>query len=248
MRMKKLLTLVFLLGVSGAVTAQNVQLHYDFGRGLYDELEKTDDSYGRPELTTTVEMFRPDSFGSTYFFVDLDYASGVKSAYWEIAREFCFWQDSKWSWLSVHAEYNGGLSQAAGSFNDSWLAGLTYSGHSKDYSKTWLLSFMYKYIPGTDNEYGESRDHNFQITGVWGIQLAKGWATYSGFVDFWREHRAWQQTSHILLSEHQLWLNLNKIKNWEKINLSIGTEVEVSNNFVAKGFYVIPTLAAKWTF
>jgi hypothetical protein len=30
--------------------------------------------------------------------------------------------------------------------------------------------------------------------------------------------------------------------------MSIGSEVEVSNNFVAKGFYAIPTLAAKWTF
>lgn len=193
-------------------------------------------------------MFRPDSFGSTYFFVDVDYASGVKGAYLEIAREFCFWQHSKWSWLSVHLEYDGGISKAAGSFNNSWLGGLTYSGHSKDFTKTWSLSVMYKYIPGTVDAFGRSRDHNFQITGVWGITFAKGWATYSGFIDFWQESRAWQQTSHILLSEHQLWLNMNKIKNWDKVNLSIGTEVEFSNNFVGKGFYVIPTLAAKWTF
>ena len=38
------------------------------------------------------------------------------------------------------------------------------------------------------------------------------------------------------------------------VNLSLGTEVEISNNFVwnNKGknnkFYVIPTIAAKWTF
>lgn len=163
----------------------------------------------------------------------------------EVAREFCFWQDSKLDWLSVHVEYNGGISQAAGSFNNSWLGGLTYSGHSKDFTKTWSLSVMYKYIPGTVDHHGSKCEHNFQITGVWGIEFAKGWMTYSGFIDFWQESPAWQQTSHILISEHQLWFNMN---NWDKIHLSIGTEVEFSNNFVSNGFYVIPTLAAKWTF
>ena len=75
--MKKLLTLALLLMAAIGASAQNVQLHYDLGRGLYNELDKTADSYGRPTLTTTVEMFRPDSFGSTFFFIDLDYSSGV---------------------------------------------------------------------------------------------------------------------------------------------------------------------------
>lgn len=246
--MKKLLLLVCFVAVGSTAVAQNIQFHYDFGRGMYDELGKSEGYYGRPQLTTTIEMFRPDTYGSTFFFVDIDYATGVKGAYWEIAREFCFWQQSKWDWLSVHLEYNGGMSKSAGSFNDAWLAGATYSGHSADFSKTWSLSLLYKYIPGTVNADGNKREHNFQITGVWGINFAKGWATYSGFVDFWRECRAWQDTSYILLSEQQLWLNLNKIKGWEKINLSVGTEVELSNNFVDKGFYAIPTLAAKWTF
>ena len=246
--MKKLLTLALFLLVAVGASAQNVQLHYDLGRGLYDELGKTADSYGRPALTTTVEMFRPDSFGSTFFFIDLDYSTGVKGAYWEIARELCFWQDSKMSWLSAHVEYNGGMSNAAGSFNNSWLAGATYSDHSKDFSKTWSISLMYKYIPHTVSAAGSSEEHNFQITGVWGINFAKGWCTFSGFIDFWREHRAWQGTSHILLAEPQFWVNLNKIKGCDNFNMSIGSEVEVSNNFVAKGFYAIPTLAAKWTF
>lgn len=247
--MKKLFTLALLLVTCSVVMAQNIQLHYDLGHNIYKELGKVDDTnYGRPALTTTIEMFRPDSFGSTFFFVDMDYARGVKGAYLEIARELCFWQDSALDWLSVHVEYDGGMSKAAGSFNNSWLGGLTYSGHSKDFTKTWSLSVMYKYIPGTVNHHGNASEHNFQITGVWGITFLKGWATYSGFMDFWRESRAWQQTSHILLTEHQLWVNLNKIKSLDNINLSIGTEVEFSNNFVAKGFYVIPTLAAKWTF
>ena len=246
--MKKLLLIAALIAFNLTAMAQNIQFHYDFGRSVYSELDKTEQSLGRPTLTTTVEMFRPDSYGSTFFFVDMDYSTGVKGAYWEISRELCFWQQSKWNWLSVHVEYDGGMNSTAGSFNDSWLLGGTYSGHSADFNKTWSLSLMYKYIPNTLDTKGEKCEHNFQITGVWGINFAQGWGTYSGFVDFWREHRAWQDTEYIFLSEQQLWLNLNKMEGWDKINLSIGTEVEFSNNFVDKGFYAIPTLAAKWTF
>lgn len=213
--------------------AQNIQLLYDTGRNC---------------ATSTVEMFRPDSFGSTYFFVDLDYTPKVSGAYWEISRELNFWQDRKLSWLSVHVEYNGGLNTAAGSFNNAWLGGLTYSGHSEDFSKTWSLSAMYKAIPGTVNAAGRKQVHNFQITGVWGISMANGWCDFSGFVDFWREARPWQGTQFILLAEPQLWFNLDKFKGMEKVHLSIGGEVELSNNFAAKGFRALPALGLKWTF
>ena len=240
--MKKIFISLILILLCSFTVAQNVQIHYDFGRNLYKELD------ARPTITTTVEMFRPDNYGSTFFFVDMDYKSGVSCAYWEIARELCFWQESKWNWLSVHVEYNGGCSVGAGSFNDSWLGGLTYSGHSKDFSKTWSLSAMYKCIPGTRNNKGKLDVHNFQLTGVWGIEFGNGWFSNSGFVDFWREHRAWQNTEYIFLSEIQFWVNLNKMESMKNSNLSVGTEIEISNNFVDKGFYAIPTLAAKWTF
>lgn len=132
--------------------AQNIQVQYDFERKC---------------VTSTVEMFRPDSFGSTYFFVDMDYTPRTTDAYWEISRELCFWQNSKMSWLSLHLEFDGGLSNTV-SFNNSWLAGLTYSGHSKDFTKTWSVSAMYKLIPGTKNAAGKAQIHNFQVTGVWG--------------------------------------------------------------------------------
>jgi hypothetical protein len=140
------------------------------------------------------------------------------------------------------------MSSEAGSFNNSWLAGLTYSGHSEDWSKTWSLSAMYKYIPGTVDTKGKKQVHNFQLTGVWNLDFFNHWISFNGFADFWREHRAWQGTEFIFLAEPQLWVNLKNIKGWEKINLSLGTEVEISNNFVEEGFEVMPTLAAKWTF
>lgn len=213
--------------------AQNIQLHYDLGRNA---------------LTSTIEMFRPDAGGSTYFFVDMDYTPKASGAYFEISRELCFWQDTDLDWLSAHVEFNGGLNTAAGSFNNAWLAGATYSGHSDDFSKTWSLTAAYKAIPGTRDILGKCQMHNFQITGVWGIDFAGGWCTFSGFFDFWREVRAWQGTEFIFMSEPQFWVNLNNIKGWEDINLSVGGEVELSANFVAKGFHAMPTIGAKWTF
>lgn len=212
---------------------QNIQLHYDFGRNC---------------ATSTVEMFRPDAAGSTYFFVDMDYTPKAAGAYFEISREFCFWQDSRLNWLSAHIEYNGGLSTEAGSFNNAWLAGATYSGHNKDYSMTWSLTAAYKAIPGTIGLNGAKQPHSFQITGVWNLDFLNHWISFNGFFDFWREPRPWQGTDFIFCSEPQLWVNLRNIKGWEKINLSVGTEVELSANFVDKGFHAIPTVGAKWTF
>lgn len=231
--MKKIFTAAVILISAAAANAQNIQMHYDFERGC---------------VTTTVEMFRPDGAGSTYFFVDMDYTPKVSGAYFEISRELCFWQDTDMNWLSAHVEYNGGLNTAAGSFNNAWLAGVTYSGHSADFSKTWSLTAAYKAIPGTIGLDGNRQPHNFQITGVWNLDFFDHWISFNGFFDVWKEARPWQGTEFIFMSEPQLWVNLNKVKGWENINLSLGAEVELSANFVAKGLHALPTIGAKWTF
>lgn len=227
------ISLLFLTVIQTVSYGQNIQLHYDAGR---------------QSMTSTIEMFRADNCGSTFFFVDLDYNPKVSGAYWEISRELCFWQDSRMAWLSAHVEYNGGLDSKNGSYNNSWLGGLTWSGHSKDWSKTWSLSMMYKAIPGTVDALGRNQVHNFQITGVWNLDFFNHWLSFNGFADFWREMRPWQGTEFIFLAEPQLWVNLRNIKGWEKVNLSLGTEVELSSNFVGKGFHAMPTIGAKWTF
>lgn len=219
--------------VSFGTFAQNIQLHYDFGRNA---------------VTSTVEMFRPDAGGSTYFFIDFDYTPRVSGAYWEISRELCFWKESSMDWLSIHLEYNGGLNNVAGSFNSSYLGGLTYSGHSNDWSKTWSLSAMYMATPGLKDFSGKCQMHNFQVTGVWNLSFLNEWISVDGFASFWREVRDWQDTEFCFITEPQLWVNLKNIKGWENINLSVGTEMEVSCNFVEKGFRLMPTLATKWTF
>ena len=141
----KRISLFFLLAMlmsSMIVNAQNIQLHKDFGHALYDELS------GRPSMTATLEMFKPDKLGSTFTFVDLDFQSdGMAGAYWEIFREFNLTKNRQWA---VHVEYNGGLSSdeelwTANRFQHAILLGGAWNWASKDFSKTFSVQLMYKY-------------------------------------------------------------------------------------------------------
>ena len=233
--MKKVFLLLALC-FTAAFTAmsQNIQLHYDFGHAMYDELNT------RPRLTSTVEMFKPDKWGSTFFFVDMDYANNeVTSAYWEIARELKFWQVP----ISVHVEYNGGLNF----IKNAYLLGTTYSWNNKDFSKGFSLSAMYKYL------HSNPKPNSFQLTGTWYIHFGQGKFSFTGFADFWKEkHTDVNGNTHnfCFIAEPQFWVNLNKFaKVNDNFNLSIGTEWEISNNFaIMDGFYFNPTLALKWSF
>ena len=60
--MKQIISALFLCMLLSGVPrlqAQNIQLHYDFGRSLYDK-----DLQGRPLFISTVEKFRPDTWGA----------------------------------------------------------------------------------------------------------------------------------------------------------------------------------------
>jgi hypothetical protein len=235
-RMKKLLSVAIAFVASLSVQAQNVQLHYDFGH-LNDNLST------RPKLTSTVEMFKPDKWGNTFFFVDMDYAdNGVAAAYWEISRELRFWQAP----LAIHVEYNGGLAKGVGSYNDAYLAGVTYSWNEKDFNSGFTITPMYKYLAK------QSQKHSWQLTATWYLNFCNHLLTFDGFADFWGDRRfADGRNIAVFLAEPQFWVNLNRIKGVsEDFKLSLGTEWEVSNNFVNQNhrWYWLPTLAAKWTF
>ena len=250
--MKRFIIPVLLLGSAGVSAAQNLQLHYDFGKALYRSEDRSLEY--RPQLTTTVEMFRPDRWGSTFFFVDMNYGSrpgdrGVLGAYWEIYRNLRFWDIP----VSVHLEYNGGLDiqgpgSGTGAYDDAWLAGADWSVASSDYSRTLSLAVMYKAIPGN-----LKNPHNFQITAAWNVWFWQKRFLFCGFADFWRErHTDTDGNRHdwIFLSEPQLWVNLDKFRHVsDDLHLSVGTEWELSTHFATRnGFYFIPTLAMKWTF
>lgn len=256
--MKKIIFLsAAMLVLSLAASAQtNVQLHYDFGQKIYRSLNA--EGQNRGILTTTVEHFNADRFGSNFFFVDMDYGNGpdwrgVRGAYWEVSRELCFWGETKMAPLAIHLEYNGGLDRYSLSYDDCWLFGPSVSFHNADYSFTGSLQALYKLIPRNLKS-----KNNFQITGVWNWTFAHNFLSFNGFFDFWMENRPWQLgakgdhrgdgTDFIFMAEPQIWFNFNALKGLEKFNLSVGSEVELSSNFVDVGFFAIPTVALKYTF
>ena len=239
--MKKTLLSALLFIVSLPIFAQlNVQLHYDFGDAFYgDKLSN------RPHLTATVENFKADKWGSTYFFVDLDFGDNtMKSVYAEFSREFNLGKSP----IAAHIEYNGGLS-GSGSYNDAYLAGGAWNWANKDFSKTFSLQLLYKYLANQPS----SNKHSWQVTTVWGIHFAKGFCTFSGYADLWHDNSV--SGNLILSSEPQFWFNLYALDSVDDdFKLSLGTELELSKNLVwpAEGinnkFYAIPTLAVKWQF
>ena len=94
MKIKKTASTLFLiamlcLGATKAKAQVNAQLFYDFGSD-------------REFVTLTLEMFKQDKWGSTYYFVDHDFnydkmVVGEKNiaqggTYTEISRALNFWQ------------------------------------------------------------------------------------------------------------------------------------------------------------
>jgi len=248
----------------GAMAQTNLQTYYDFGKD-------------RGHVTTTLEGFYGDKWGNTFFFVDYDYNSKTSEdkvyapngTYFEIARCLNFWQNTKLAPFSLHVEYNGGVYNGY-TINNSFLFGVDWFLHSKDFRNTLNLKIIYKNI-----NYGDSRHADgsrlkskvpLQFTAVWGMQDLFGvkGLRFSGFADFWWEehtvcpyinvksngYRDWtkSETSNVVfLTEPQLWYNIGR--HFGVDNLNIGTEIELSYDFgTGKGFFARPCLGAKWVF
>jgi len=233
--MKKIFCLALMAVAAMGVSAQNIQVHYDFGRNIYPDQED-----GRQKVTVTLEQFKADQWGSWYYFVDVDVTNKfTEGAYTEISREFNIGKKG----FAAHVEYDGGLNKS-GSFQQAALLGGAYNGHNADFSKTWSVQLMYKRF-FKSYEYS-SAYNSVQLTGVWGLNFANKKCTFSGFVDFWRGENADGKGQLVILSEPQFWYNVTD-------HFSVGGEVEVSNNFIYntyddKSFFVNPTLAVKWNF
>lgn len=261
--MRKLFLCVLAQVMAIAAFSQvNVQLHYDLGKATNPDSED-----GRQPVTTTVEMFKADKLGSTFFFIDMDYRSkktgsttrGVVGAYWEVSRDFTFAKvkDSNVS-FTAHGEYNGGLNQT-GPFQQCILVGPALQWHNDDFRKTFTFQALYKHMLKGNGVDGHA---SFQTTAVWGITFANDLCTFSGFADLWyaqtpknvyKGKQGSDQRGLIFLTEPQFWFN---IVNRHSANnkLSIGTEWELSNNFVwynaaksKRSFYWNPTIALKWS-
>ncbi len=212
----------FTLIITSIAFTQNLQLHYEA-------------SGDREYLVSTLEMFKPDQYGSTFWFVDMEYndsrgTKGVSLSYWEIARSFSLPINN----LSATIQYNDGVANF-GSLGQVWLLGVNYY---LDLGFVALpLDILYRDAAGSGSA-------NIQLTTTWFIPLLDGNIECSGFVDLWSQDKADGDGKQlVLLSEPQIWYNANE-------HLAVGSEVEISNNFVvgADGIQALPTIGLRWTF
>ena len=237
--MKKLLVIAaaVLASVQFAAAQTNLQTFYDLGRGY---------------ATTTVEMFKGDKWGNTFFFIDHYYPtsadrnnparSAINGSYYEIERALNFWSDSALKDLSLHLEYDGSTWG-----NGVFCAGANYFFHSQDYKNTLNLYLMYEKMNG----FGTT-DLPLKFTAVCGLQDLFGLQglRFSGFLDAWGNNTVYldgSKTGFSILTEPQLWYNVGQFFGCE--NLHIGGEVELSYNFAGnKGFMCNPCIGTKWVF
>ncbi len=219
--MKKLV-LALLTFLTLPLAAQNIQYHWDFMKD-------------RNYPTVTIEMYSPDKYGSTFFFVDMDFKDfkDMSLGYMEISRNQ---KINKSCPILAHIEYNGGVfaNSFGGKINNAWLLGAAYPFSVN--SANFELQASYKHI------FRSGKEANVQLTGVWGMQIGNSKFTFDGFLDVWSEKTFFSNDRVIVfLTEPQLWYNFNK-------NLALGSEVEISNNFVDDDIHIFPTFGAKWTF
>lgn len=243
--MKKLFILCAMMVAAVAASAQNLQVHYDFGRHI-----NTKNIHKRQDVTLTYETFKADKLGSWYYFADVDLnREGVLGAYTELSREFNIGKKG----FAAHIEYDGGLSKDGGVFQSAGLIGAAWNGHNSDFSTTYSVQALYKQFFGQrrkimGEDKGTAGYASFQLTGVWSTTFANDKLTFAGFIDFWRGINS--SNNHgalVILTEPQLWYNVSK-------SFSVGTEVEISNNFIYQTcspyannkLYVNPTLAVKF--
>ncbi len=224
--MKKLL---FLVIFTTSVFAQNLQIHYDYGEG-------------RNYITTTLEMFKPDELGATFWFVDMDYNSSLNScnlAYWEIARYFTLpVLNNK---LSVTIQYNDGVLVAGERdeigipLNSVWLGGVSYFMPLAN--GAYSVELLYRRMD-------VSKQPDWQLTLVWFQPLLAGKLHFMGYLDYYSQDDYSGVKLKILQTEPQLWLVLNN-------HIAVGGEVEISRNFLPQygdDLKFMPTVAVKWTF
>lgn len=236
---KHLLLPLLLFAVSIISYSQEIQLHFDPRHAL------NNDVVPRNYFTATFQMFKPDKWGSTFGFIDVDFnqsKGNIGLAYLEIYRNIKVGNSP----IMPHIEFNGGIVRGDNfsgfSIPNAYLVGGAYDhAFGTVFISTYLV---YKY-----NTF-DKVSHDVQWTGIWNTNLFDNKVTLTGFIDVWTENKDRVSGKGgkkvILLTEPQFWYNIDK-------NLSFGSEIEITNNFYATSnyknkLYVFPTIAGKWTF
>lgn len=253
--MKKILTFVAAIMLAiGAANAQELQFQYDFARS---------NSHAEPYMTATFTGTHFDKWGSTFYFVDFDFAKTAsdKCVYGEIQRSLNFWSNTALKDFYVEVEYDGGvlynfkepLAFLNGPMSQAFLTGFAYSFHDETFRNFLQLQVLYRKF--FDNNIGQAVP--LQFTAVYTCKdlfNIKG-LLFSGFADFWWQDRGaewWgfdaEPTHVIFTAEPQLWYNVGQ--HFGMDNFHIGGELEISVNAYSseKHFTTWPAAGVRWTF
>ncbi len=213
---RMLLLLLVLTFISISCFSQNIQIQYDYGKD-------------RNYVTTTLEMYKPDKFGSTFWFVDFDsHKEGnpsISLSYFEIAR---YIKISGFDYFQPTIQYNDGLANF-GHLGPAWLLGLQHRLNILNFGLN--IDLLYRADYFSDNK-------DAQITLSWFEVYWKD-LVFTGFLDIWSNGKETKKV--VFLTEPQIWYNI-----WE--NLFLGMEVEISSNFVSEDLEFMPTIGLKWDF
>lgn len=213
--MYKRITLVLALALP--ILGQNIQLHYEA-------------SEDRQYPVTTLEMFKPDDYGSTFWFVDMEYdKSALSLAYWEIARYFSLPVNN----LSATVQYNDGVA-TFGNLGKVWLLGLNYYLQIGNVGLP--IDILYRSAQGADSP-------DFQFTTSWLMPFLGDRLEFAGFLDIWSQDAGSDSKDIVILTEPQLWYRIGK-------SFAVGSEVEISHNFIFNetALQFRPTLGVRWEF
>ena len=244
--MKKKLQILILCGSCISALSQNVQVFYDLGRARSGDVVPQKRNF----FSLTYEMFKPDSFGYTYWFADVffnspDHFAGL--GYTEIGSNIAIGKCP----VQAHVEFNGGLyidqpndsSNYSAPIQNAWLAGVSWPVNFKN-GAMFETQILYKYFPDA------RKKADAQLTLVWYLPMLKNKLAFSGFFDIWSEEKplTFRDTPPfkkraVIYTEPQLWYNVND-------HLSIGSELRIGYNFVYNStkLEIYPCMGAKWNF
>ncbi len=216
----------------------NIQYHYIVGNYFYNDLKEQK----TPNNLLTLEHASGDKWGANYIFADFTMGNGnLQSVYTQIHRDTKFWEAP----IYIHLEYDGGVARGSSDiFNHSYLGGLSWR-YDNDAKATYLsVAMSYRY------DQGWNKPHNMSLLGSWSWTSWNRLFTLSGFAVLNTQRVDGVNSGINFLSEPQFWLNINQFVGVpDDFNLSVGSEVKLSYSVVAPDhFYILPTVAAKWTF
>lgn len=233
---KSILTLYAVLSTLFCTAQVNIQV-------LYDCVESP---------LTTVEMYKGDAWGDTYFFIDHYYnferTNGHTSigmdSYFEFERGLNFWQQTPMRNFSLHVELDfkcfGGMGSGMA------CIGAKYAFHNATFSRTAGIALMYDHYIVSG-----SADLPLKLTGTWNVNNLFGLRglTFDGFIDVWGNNTEYLTEQggigydHFSIhSQPQLWMHITP-------HLNLGGEVVLGyNHRGTHGFLCQPCVGLKWAF